>query len=83
MEIIMNNISNRQMNLRYTIHNLWIDTLYWIMTYVVNVICDFGNSPFITQRINKNVEDLANIIDDYYGYQNAKMFELLFKNHFL
>lgn len=79
----MNNISNSQMILRHNIHSLWRNTFHWIMTYIVNVICNFGNISYIAQRINKSVDDLAKIINNFYGYQNAKIFELLFKNHFL
>lgn len=78
----MNNIPYNRETLHQSLYNLLRQYFLWLTTYIVNVSCDFGNIPFITQRITQDVEDIAAIMNYYYGYQNSKIFELLLKNHF-
>lgn len=78
----MNHISYNRETLRRSLYNLLRQYFLWLTTYIINVSCNFSNIPFITQRITQIVEDIAVIINYYYGYQNSKIFELLLKNHF-
>lgn len=79
-----NNIprSNIQMNLINIFRDLWSQYIIWIRTFIINDSCDFGNLPYITERIIQNTQNFEDAFFKYYGYVNSQKFEQLLKNHF-
>lgn len=71
------------MRLYDDLYILWRNLLIWVMDYVINVICEFGNGPFIRNRIGEAINDLSAVITEFYGYQNGRIFELLLESHIL
>ncbi len=82
----MNNDESRtylQMSLIYRFRDLWRQYILWTREFIINVACHFENSPFITLRMTQLALDFAYQFRQYYGYENARIFELLLKKQFL
>ncbi len=81
----MNNDESRtyiQMSLIYRFRDLWRQYILWTREFIINVACNFNNSPFITSRMNQLTLDFAYQFRYYYGYEKAKILELLLKKQF-
>lgn len=70
---------NRVIN---TFRDLWRQFFHWHVTYIVNLACDFGSSPYVTRRIEQLARNIASAFGEFYGYQNAKILELMLINNF-
>lgn len=79
----MNNIPkfNGQMNITDTFTELWRQRFFLLNELISNIICDYRNLPYIKQRTIENSQDFADVLQKYYGYYNAKIFETLFIEH--
>jgi hypothetical protein len=72
---------NRQMNITDTFTELWRQRFFLLNELITNIMCNYGNLSYIKQRTIKNSQDFANVLQKYYGYYNAKIFESLFIEH--
>lgn len=64
-----------------TFTELWRQRFFLLNELITNIICDFGNLSYIKQRTIKSSQDFANVLQQYYGYYNARIFEKLFIEH--
>ncbi|MHB1153983.1 MAG: hypothetical protein ACYCWE_20845 [Eubacteriales bacterium] len=81
----MNNNESRtslQMSMVYRYRDLWRQYILWTRVYIINVACGYGVSPYLTQRMTQNSEDIAYEFRRYYEYENSKIFELLLNKQF-
>jgi hypothetical protein len=78
----MNNLpkSNIEISIINTVWELWRQRFYWLNELLTSILCNFRDLPYIIQRLNENAEDSVDFFRKYYGYDNAKTFELLFTN---
>lgn len=60
---------------------LWRQRFFLLNELITNIICDFGNLSYIKERTIKSSQDFANVLQNYYGYYNARIFERLFIEH--
>jgi hypothetical protein len=70
-----------KMNIADTFTELWRQRFFLLNELIINIICNYGNLSYIKQHTIENSRDFANVLQKYYGYYNAKNFELLFIEH--
>jgi hypothetical protein len=75
--------SVRQTNIINTIRDLWRDYFIWITDYLINIICGFGNTSYITGRIKEELQKFVTAFEKYYGYENAFKFESFLNNYLI
>jgi hypothetical protein len=74
-------MNNRQTNITDTFTELWRQRFFLLNELITNIMCDYGNLSYIKQRTIESSRDFANVLQKYYGYYNAKIFESLFIEH--
>jgi hypothetical protein len=58
---------DRKEDIIKTFRSIVKDLYYWITTYVINIFCNYGNEPFLSQRILLSLEEFINEMRKYYG----------------
>lgn len=54
---------------------------YWIIEYIINIFCDFGNEPYLSARVLGSIQIFINELRKYYG-NNIEMLKPLMQNQF-
>jgi hypothetical protein len=73
----------RQMDIVNTFRELWEEHIMWTRSFIISTVSDLGDLDLVTQRLLGNPEDFADVLRRFYGYDNSRKFEALFKNHLL
>jgi hypothetical protein len=73
--------SVRQTNVINAIRNLWRQYFIWMTDYLINIVCSFGNTSYITGRIKEELQNFVAAFEKYYGHENAIEFESFLVNY--
>lgn len=71
----------RQSRLIGELRELYRAFFYWLTSYIADNVCDFGNEPYLAQRVLNNILDITNVLRRYYG-NDAGIYRQLLENQF-
>lgn len=54
---------------------------YWLISYITDNLCNYGNEKYLSQRVYMVISDIANALEPYYGI-NTETYRLLVENQF-
>lgn len=72
-----------QLDLTNTFRKLWEQHIMWTRSFIISTAAELGDLPMVTQRLLRNPADFAGVLRPYYGFENAKKFETLLRDHLL
>ncbi|MHB1153985.1 MAG: hypothetical protein ACYCWE_20835 [Eubacteriales bacterium] len=78
-DIPKTDVQSRIINLS---RELWRQRFFWNKSLIVNILCDFGNTAFITKRTLENLEHFAYEFAKYYGFSKSRIFESILKDYY-
>ncbi|MHB1152738.1 MAG: hypothetical protein ACYCWE_16520 [Eubacteriales bacterium] len=72
---------SRSSNIINTFHDIVKNLYYWIIEYVINIFCNFGNEPYLSERVLGHIQDFINELRKYYG-NDVEMLKPIMQNQF-
>lgn len=69
------------MNLINTFRSLWEQHVEWTRMVIISMAENLPDVNLVTNRLLRNPQDMANVIAQYYGPQNASTFQRLLTEH--
>lgn len=79
-----NNLNETKITeLRFALHDLWVEHVVWTRQYVVAAAADSPDAGFAAERLLKNQEEIGDAIKPFYGDQAGDQLTFLLKGHIL
>ncbi len=80
-----NNLSNckNQINVFNTFRKLWEQHVVWTRLFIISTAAELADLEPVTDRLLRNPTDFAIVLKNFYGFEKAKEFESLLKDHLL
>lgn len=69
--------------LNQTFRTLWEQHVFWTRELIISIAMDLPDQPQVTERLLRNVPDMADVFRNYYGNDIATQFSKLFKEHLI
>ncbi|HWQ79033.1 MAG TPA: hypothetical protein VN381_09455 [Anaerovoracaceae bacterium] len=81
-EVIVNRWTNYDgMHLSNDLRKLWEQHVFWTRLFIVSTLAELSDLDVTTDRLLRNPTDFANILEKFYGRQNADIFRNLLEEH--
>jgi hypothetical protein len=71
----------RRDSITNTLHTIVRNLYYWIAVYVRDIFCNFGNTPYLSQRALQFIQEFINELRKYYG-NNVELLKPNMQNQF-
>lgn len=70
-----------QLELYNVMTRLWIEHVLWTRAFIKSQVNNLGDLEEVTKRLLRNPADFADVLVQFYGEENAELFESLFTEH--
>lgn len=71
------------MNIINTLRKLWQEHVQWTRSFIISTVSNLDDLSYVTQRLLENPQDFADVLRNFYGYEQSQEFESLLKEHLL
>ena len=65
------------------VEDLWIERLIWVRQLILSIMLGLRDVGYVAQRVERNSEELGELLGGVFGMQAGKQFEELLKNYIL
>lgn len=72
---------HEQLEVYNVLSRLWIEHVLWTRGYIKSQINNLADLEEVTKRLLRNPADFADVLEQFYGEDNAALFEALFTEH--
>lgn len=72
---------DRKNNITNTFRDIVRNLYYWIIEYVINIFCNFGNEPYLSERVLGHIQEFINELRKYYG-NDVEMLKPIMQDQF-